>query len=83
MTIREQFEQQIRLTLYHTAEHRANTLTTTDHSCQICYPPPLHIPPAFQNFWDWISTHWHAISYTRYTVQALPIYCQAFHQDTN
>ena len=85
MTIQDLFEQQLQLIIYHTAEHLANInpITTVDHSCRICYPPPLILPSAFRNFWDWISTYFFAINYTSYTVQALPIFCQAFQQDTN
>jgi hypothetical protein len=85
MTLSDLFEQQQQVSIYHIAEHHSNTtnLTTTDHSCHICYPPPQYLPPAFQNFWNWINTYWHAISYTSYTVQALPVFCQAFQQDTN
>jgi hypothetical protein len=85
MTLRDQFEQQQQITIYHIAEHQSNitNLITTDHFYHICYPPPLYLPSAFQNFWNWINTYWCAISYTSYTVQALPVFCQAFQQDTN
>ncbi|CAB5379958.1 unnamed protein product [Rhizophagus irregularis] len=85
MTIQDHFEQQLQLTTRHTAQHLSNINppTTVDHSCRICYPPPLVLPPAFQNFWNWISNYFFAVSYTSYTIRALPIFCQAFQLDNN
>src|SRR4051812_28524299 len=37
----------------------------------------------FENFWNWIEIYFCGDTFTLYTVQALPIYCVAFQNDTN
>ena len=48
--------------------------------CRICYKKlsPAHTPTGYQNFWNWISTHYNANDYSgftqlafRYTIQSL------------
>src|SRR3954470_199904 len=83
MTFQDLLKQRIQLTVYYTAEHILNNITTVDHSCQNCYPPPFDLPVAFQNFWNWIRNYYFADTYTSYTIQALPIFYQTFQQDPN
>ena len=40
-------------------------------------------PMEFRNFWNWLETYYRAETFTLYTVQALPIYCAAFQNDSN
>ena len=77
------FEEQEQIILQHTFEHFQNNITSVDHSCQICYSPPLTVPSIFDNFWNWISVYYTALSYTSYTVIALGIYCRAYLNDSN
>ncbi|CAG8767577.1 17466_t:CDS:2, partial [Rhizophagus irregularis] len=57
--------------------------TVIDHSCTICYPTPQTVTIQFRNFWNWLETYYRAETFTLYTVQALPIYCAAFQNDSN
>ncbi|PKC57067.1 hypothetical protein RhiirA1_473076 [Rhizophagus irregularis] len=42
-----------------------------DRSCIHCYPPELLLSDNFSTFWDWYSSEYPAITYTRYTQQYL------------
>ncbi|CAB4443425.1 unnamed protein product [Rhizophagus irregularis] len=42
-----------------------------DRSCIHCYPPELLLSNNFSTFWDWYSSEYPAITYTRYTQQYL------------
>jgi hypothetical protein len=58
----------------HDAIHRQLSLDniTTYHRdflCNSCYPSELPVTPVFQNFWDWISSNYLVIEYTRYIQQ--------------
>src|SRR3954454_20151798 len=77
-------EQQENLSVKHLIEHFTNlTALSIDHSCTICYPRPQLVTVEFENFWNWIETYFCGDTFTLYTVQALPIYCVAFQNDTS
>ena len=40
-----------------------------DFSCNNCYPSEIPLTPNFQYFWDWISSNYPVIEYTRFTQQ--------------
>ena len=43
-----------------------------DPSCPICYPERIILDtPRFLNFWDWLSSEYHVISYTSNTKHQL------------
>ncbi|CAI2191503.1 13538_t:CDS:2, partial [Funneliformis geosporum] len=40
-------------------------------SCYICYPPEQVTSERFQQFWNWITAEYPAVTFTRYTQQYL------------
>ena len=78
------FERQEALSVQHLIQYFNRELPTViDHSCVICFPTPETVTIQFRNFWNWIYTYYRADTFTLYTVQALPVYCVAFQNDTN
>ncbi|PKC56201.1 hypothetical protein RhiirA1_402318 [Rhizophagus irregularis] len=77
-------EQQEATSVQHLIQHFNREIPTViDHSCTICYPTPQTVTIQFRNFWNWLETYYRAETFTLYTVQALPIYCAAFQNDSN
>ena len=66
----------------HTLQQNSNRpLRTSDHSCRICYPVTEEPNQQFRHFWDWITNHFQANTYTSFTTTIFPNYLVAFEQE--
>ena len=56
----------------HNQAHQREIVRITNLYCTACYSLLLNhlIPEGFTNFWNWITTQHHALSYTGYTTTA-------------
>ena len=63
----------------HTLQRNSNRpLRTSDHSCRICYLVTEEPNQRFTHFWDWITNHFQADTYSSFTVTIFPVYLTAF-----
>src|ERR1043165_9957182 len=76
------FEEQEQEIERHCLLHRSNEPLTRKYFCLICYPLTENVPDQqFQNFWNWLNRYYRPDTYTAYTVNALPVYCQLFERE--
>src|SRR3989337_911488 len=65
----------------HVSEHLTGTIHTRDYSCLICYPTPYTVSAEFLNFWNWVTSNYSVLAYSKYTTTAFSVYChQARHE---
>lgn len=77
-------ELEIRTHIYRHQLGYATEGTRKKGYCQICYPArPELLTPNFGNFWNWLSTVYHAEQYTGFTIAAFRLLVQNYQAPLN
>ena len=68
----------------HASEHLTGSTThTRDYSCLICYPTPSTVSAEFLNFFNWVTSNYRVLIYSKYTTTAFSVYCQQARRELN